>query len=468
MLTYQDLEKVKETGNIDKLMNFVLSVKEEHENSDLYETAVLANEYDKQQNRTIKNLNKTIVTAVGAIVQDRWSPNHKMISNFYNTFTEQRNQYLLSNGISFSDEKTKERLGKDIDDKLRKLGKKAMDGGVCFGFWNYDHLEVFPIYQSGDSNAIFAPIYDEMTGALRAGVRYWQIDTLKPLFATLYDEDGYITFKWESGKRGEIAEPKQGYKSTIKRSKNEGITSRVDENYSTLPIFPLWANDQHQSEIVGLQSKIDCYDIIVNSFANDVDTAQLYWIIHGAVGADQEDLLKFIDEIHTTHVAGMNEETTADPVTIEPPSQSREILLTRIKNDMYEDFGALNVGDIKAGNVTATQILAAYERLDMKANGYEYQVLAFVNQLLGFLGIEDNATFTRSKIINMNETIQALSMSASWLSEDYITRKLLELFGDGDKADDMIQERTAEDIQRLEAVEDKDQEDEEKSEESKE
>ena len=135
---------------------------------------------------------------------------------------------------------------------------------------------------------------------------------------------------------------------------------------------------------------------------------------------------------------------------------------------MYEDFGALNVGDIKAGNVTATQILAAYERLDMKANGYEYQVLAFVNQLLGFLGIDDKATFTRSRIINMTEMIQALSMSASWLSEDYITRKLLELFGDGDKADDMIQERTAEDIQRLEAVEDEDEEDEEKSEESKE
>ena len=116
---------------------------------------------------------------------------------------------------------------------------------------------------------------------------------------------------------------------------------------------------------------------------------------------------------------------------------------------MYEDFGALNVGDIKAGNVTATQILAAYERLDMKANSYEYQVLAFVNQLLEFLGIEDNATFTRSRLINMNETIQALSMSASWLSEDYITRKLLELLGDGDKADDMIQERTAEDLQRV-------------------
>ena len=214
-----------------------------------------------------------------------------------------------------------------------------------------------------------------------------------------------------------------------------------------------------------MQSKIDCYDIIVNSFANDVDTAQLYWIIHGAVGADQEDLLKFIDEIHTTHVAGMNEETTADPVTVEPPSQSREILLTRIKNDMYEDFGALNVGDIKAGNVTATQILAAYERLDMRANSYEYQLLDFVNQLLEFLGIEDNATFTRSPIVNKNEMIQALTMSASWLSEDYITRKLLELFGDGDKADDMIQERAAEDIQRLEAVED---EDEEESEESKE
>ena len=135
------------------------------------------------------------------------------------------------------------------------------------------------------------------------------------------------------------------------------------------------------------------------------------------------------------------------------------------KNDLYEDFGALNVGDIKAGNVTATQILAAYERLDMRANSYEYQLLDFVNQLLEFLGIEDNATFTRSPIVNKNEMIQALTMSASWLSEDYITRKLLELFGDGDKADDMIQERAAEDIQRLEAVED---EDEEESEESKE
>ena len=42
-------------------------------------------------------------------------------------------------------------------------------------------------------------------------------------------------------------------------------------------------------------------------------------------------------------------------------------------------------------------------------------------------------------------------LSASeYLTEDYITRKILTILGDGDKADQIIKERTAEDMERIE------------------
>ena len=42
---------------------------------------------------------------------DRWAPNHKITSNFFNFAITQENQYLLGNGAIFGDKKTKEKLG---------------------------------------------------------------------------------------------------------------------------------------------------------------------------------------------------------------------------------------------------------------------------------------------------------------------------------------------------------------------
>ena len=38
------------------------------------------------------------------------------------------------------------------------------------------------------------PLYDEENGALRAGIRYWQVDETKPLRLTLYEEDGFTEY----------------------------------------------------------------------------------------------------------------------------------------------------------------------------------------------------------------------------------------------------------------------------------
>jgi hypothetical protein len=78
---------------------------------------------------------------------------------------------------------------------------------------------------------------------------------------------------------------------------------------------------------------------------------------------------------------------------------------------------------------------------------YEYCVLDFVEAILKLAGIEDEPTFTRSIVVNVQENIQNVLQAAQYLEQTYVTEKLLNLLGDGDKAKEMIelmQEREAE------------------------
>ena len=111
---------------------------------------------------------------------------------------------------------------------------------------------------------------------------------------------------------------------------------------------------------------------------------------------------------------------------------------------------ALNTEDIAGGSTTATQIKAAYEPLNAKCDSYEYCVINFIQGILEIAGIEDNPTFTRSMLINVTESIQSLSQAAAYLPEEYVTRKMLTLLGDGDKADEYIAQMQADDLPKIE------------------
>ena len=179
MYTFQDLEKVRDDD--DERMKFVLAVINQHKTTEDYETAQIAEEYNKHRNRTIVQYQKLLYDVTGNTVPDNWSANFKMASRFFNRFVTQENQYLLGNGVSWEKDETKEKLGgDDFDYQMQKIGEKALVEGVAFGFFNMDHLESFALTE-------FAPLYDEENGALRAGVRFWQIDNSKPLRGTLYE-----------------------------------------------------------------------------------------------------------------------------------------------------------------------------------------------------------------------------------------------------------------------------------------
>ena len=443
MYTYQDLLNV---GQDDKArMNFVKTAISDHKNSELYETAKIADQYNRHRNVTINEYQKLLYTVTGKAVPDNYSANFKMACRHFHRFVVQEVQHLLGNGVTWGKKDTPAKLGNKkyvFDNQLQGLAKKALVEGVAFGFFNRDHIDVFSLLN-------FVPFYDEENGSLSAGIKFWQISESKPLRATLYELDGFTDYVWH-GSRGEMISTKQPYIVKTRYTDVSGLEIYDGKNYPGFPIVPLWANDEHQSELVGLREQIDCYDLIKSGFANTVDEASIvYWTIQNAGGMDDVDLVKFVERMKTLHAATVGDDGNgahAESHSQEAPYASREALLDRLDKDLYRDAMALNTDTIAGGAVTATQIKAAYEPLNAKVDDFEYCVLEFIDGILTIAGIEDTATFERSIMINSAEEIANILQSAQFLPEDYITKKLLAIFGDIDQTDEILKQMASDEL----------------------
>lgn len=440
MITFQDLLEVGD--NDTARMQFVFGSVTKHKNSPAYLISQTADDYDRKRNTTIMQYQKLLYTMSGQAVPDNYSANYKLCSNFFNRFVTQETQYLLGNGVSWTEESTQEKLGRDFDTQLQKAGHEALVSGVAFGFWNLDHMDVFNLRE-------FVPLYDEENGALMAGIRFWQIDRNKPIRATLYEVDGYTDFIKKDGEES-ILHDKRSYKLLLRSTEADGTEIYAGENYPTFPIVPLWGNTHKQSELIGLREQIDAYDLIRSGFCNDLDDfSQIFWVIQNGGGMDDIDLAKFVDRMRTVKAAVVEDGgATAESHIVEIPYASREALLDRLRSDLYDDYMALDTKAIAGGAATATQIRAAYEPLNNKADMFEYCVVDFLHGILAIAGIDDTPSFTRSLIVNTQEEIQTILSAASYLDETYVTKKVLDILGDGDKAEEMLAQMDADELIR--------------------
>lgn len=418
MKTYQDFLEVVEKSDRER-MEFVLSAINDHKNSDLYQQAKIAREYDEHRNVTIITVQKLLYTLSGKAIPDNYSANYKLRSAFFPIFMRQETQYLLSNGVILKNAENKKRLGKKFDNQIQDLARSALVGGVAYGFWNLDHLEVFTALE-------FVPLLDEENGSLRAGIRFWQVAANKPLRATLYEPDGFTQFIRRSGKEMEILAPKRGYISVEASSEVDGTEILEYQNYPGFPIIPMYGNRARQSELVGQREAIDCYDLIKSGFADTVDDASIiYWTISNAGGMDEIDMARFKETMRRIGVGLVDDDgAKAEAHTLTIPVEAREALLSRLSDDLYRDFQMLDTTKIQGGQKTATEITAAYQQMDNKVDEFEYCVGDFLYQLFALIGIDDDPTFTRSKIVNQLEQTQMVLLAASYLDDETILSKL--------------------------------------------
>lgn len=430
MLTFQDFEKAtNKTAFVGKAI-------QEHTGSRACKIARSADMYDRQLNETINNYVRMIFTMTGTPIEDFTASNNKIASNFFHRLNTQRCLYSLGNGLSFTrkedrvDENgkvttvdlTKEALGLRFDTDIKDAGYKALIHGVSFCFWNVDRMHVFPLTN-------FVPLWDEETGVLRAGIRFWRLDPDKPIMAVLYEEEGYTKFKSvnDSNLSLQKVHDRKSYKTTVRYTPETGEEAVVgEENYGRLPIVPFWGSSLHQSTLVGMQQKIDSFDLIRSGFANDLtDCAQIYWIIENCSGMSDGELAMFRDRLKINHIATADTDSGGKitPYTQDIPYQARKAYLDDIRAGIYEDFGGLDVHTIAAG-ATNDHIDAAYQPMDEEADNFEYQVIECVQQILALMGIEDTPIFKRNRISNQYEQVQMVIAEAPYLDDETILQKL--------------------------------------------
>ena len=417
MLTYQ---KYLEAVEQNRLLAFLTSAIGLYQASDEYRNAKLGDDYMRQMNTTISRYRKWLRDNVGRVIEEDTSPNYKCASAYYKQNVIQLVQYLCSNGVTFGEDATKDKLGGSaFDNKLSRIVRFAAAEGVAYGFYNNGVVEWFRALE-------FIPLFDEETGRLRAGIRYWRLSADHPLRITLFTEDGWQDFIRREDADLEPMNEMQPYKLNLTYVKGYDETAIAEgENYPELPIVPCYANYERQAEIVGKQEHIDCYDLIESGYCDDIDQATfVYWILNNAGGMDDIDLAEFRRRVHDTHVVKTDDDSTAVPHTLEVPVAAREAMLTRLEQDIYNDAMALNPRDIASGNVTATAIQAAYQRLDNRADELEYCVIEFVQGLLRLVGVEDTPKFKRNRLTNQTEETAMILSAATVLDQQTVLEHL--------------------------------------------
>lgn len=421
MKTYQNFLEAVATG---KIGDFIRDAINTHRSSGAYRDAVTATQYYRKHNTTIERMRKVLFTLSGNKTPDIWSSDYRLKSLVFRRLVTQQVGYMLGNGVTLDE---KEKLGRSFDNRLQTAAKMALVQGVAFGFWNFDHLEVFSFADTPGCPG-FVPLLDESTGELMAGIRYWYRDNgRKPILnATLYELDGVSEWAASENDPLQMAGEKRGYLRTVTRNAFE-VLSTADENYTKLPIVVLYGNDTHESELVGLRESIDCYDFVKSGFANQIDASGVYWILKNTGAMDDPDLAKFVQRMKSVRAAMVDtsDGTAAEAHTLDVPVEARKTMLEILRRDIYEDAQMLDVDQLAAAQKTATEINAAYQPQDNKCADFEYFLIEFVQKIAELAGIPNaEPAFTWNKVVNQQEETNMVLAAASYLDDEAILRHL--------------------------------------------
>lgn len=405
------------------------------------------------QVKKIRHKDDKGVMRSGAVTED--VVGNRIHSNFFARFVTQQNQFLLGNGVTLKDEGTKARLGMGFDKMLEQIGEKALLHGVCWGYWNVDHLEMLSAYVSDLSG--FVALLDERTSEPGVGIQFWQMDGERPLYVRLFEADGMTEYRKDKAGFVETA-PKRAYKQTWVRDA-AGAELVGAENYARLPIVPFFASESKRGELTpAIKSKIDLYDRILSDFGDNLDRANdVYWVLNN-FGGTTDEIYTMLEEIRRLKAVanlsdGTGSSSTAEPHTIEVPYAARKTALELLEKALHQDYMALDMSALTGGSLTNVAIKVAMTNLNLKADRYEWQAFRFVQGILALVGVEtEEIRFKRQSIVNQSEIVQDIYVMRGDL--DIRTALKLNPYIEQDEIDSIIDNLEAEKVSGLPSMED--------------
>lgn len=431
--TYQDWEQTAEAARPELLVKII----NKYKGSEDFHTALVAQKYFLANNEAVgrkkllqaRKFSTTVkvptpdggeATKTTTGLREVEIEGNRVYSNFFARLVTQENQHLLGNGVTIGDagdkkagEAIKARLGIGFDTNVQQMGEKALVHGVCWGYWNHDHLETIEAVK--DENSGFVALVDEETSAPRLGVQFWRISDTRPLYVRLFEEDGLTVYR--TNEDGDLVEykAKRPYVLTIARdAAGEQIIDAA--NYTALPLVPLYANPERRSEFDNsVKSKIDAYDRISSDFVDNLDRANdIYWVLNN-FGGNTAEIAEMIEQIERLRIAvnisdGVGGGSTAEPHTFEVPYEARKIALELLEAAIVKDYMGLSLDEVTGGGLTNVAIRAAMTNLNLKCDRFEWQVFAFVQGVLRLIGVEtEQISFVRQTLVNQSEVVQDIA-----------------------------------------------------------
>ena len=473
MITYQDYERA------DNKTAWLQAALVSYRDSKEFKKALDEQEYMAGRNTSIMQTVRVIYNMAGLPEPDFTASNMKIMDNTIHRLVTDRCSYSLGNGVSFpgrhkeiKDGKTvfvdpvKDILGDKFDRALKRTAYWALSNSAAYLYVHMGRRKPewqYTLFKKTE----FLPLYDEETGDLRGGVRFWSIDWGKrPITAVLYLENGYIKYKTKPDEFSiaslQQAEDLRPYIETVQTSEAFGEEVVGSETLTRLPIFPLYSGEMRNSALDRLRDTIDATDMVLSGFVNDIhDIPQVYWLISGAMGMSEQQKRQLLDRLILQHMAVVDGENShIQGYTQDIPYEAREKCLDRLRNKMYEKYGGFDVHTIEAG-ATNDHIEAGYWPMDEEADDFEYEIIDFVQAILEMMGETEGTTpiFKRNRVSNQYQQTQMVMLAAPNLDDQTILEKLP--FISVDEVDDILARKDGESFSRFEDMQTDEEEEEE-------
>lgn len=432
-------------------IDFIYAAIADHETSNAFKVGQKAGLFYRHHDPNIEAYQNIVYDMEGKSHVDEVSPNHKIMSNFFADLIDQAIEYLLANGISFDNPDIKAQLSNGLDGIIKKITCYAAVDGRAYGLIEPDGIKPMCFACQLDGNEpCFVPLYDERSGDLMAGIRYWRLTPDYPRMAVLYEPDGFTEYQEEAnGEENKpefaVTQEKRAYIINTVSSEAEGAYIAEGRNYSRLPIVEM-GYINNQSSLVGNEGTITAYNMVLSGFVNQVDWNILYWIIENADGMSETDNINFLSDIIKTHVLHASGEAKATPHEITIQYEARAQLLDRLRSQIYEDMGGVDVQKNSA-NMTATEIKSAYAALNRKCDKIETYIDEFLASALELLGYKNEAWhYQRDVTINAMEAAQIAVMAAPYLDDEATTKTFCEIEGKIDEFEDIQRRKLADNL----------------------
>lgn len=445
MLTYEDFEKCG--GDETKIANFIRSKIDEQEQSDRYIEGVAAGEFYRNGDPDMAKYEKVVYDVFGAARKDVFSANHKLTAGLYNLFIVQEVSYLLGNGVTFDDESIKEKLGNKFDYDLQDLATWAANDSESYALLKSDGIEKLCV-GCDDEEPHFIPIFSENDRTTpRAGFKHWRIDKDSPLNVELYTPTGYSVWR-EVDSKLQVVQPEKPYDLTYTRNAIGEVWNVQNNSGGILPIIPL-IYPNHKSAIHNKRETLNAYNLMLSGLVNNMTEINLlYWVIKNADGMDDTDYEDFISNLYKSRILPLPDGVEADPHEINVDHEGHQSTLATLREQLFQDFKAVDVQMIQGGNKTTVEIKAAYENLNLKCDEIEKKVGEFIRKVLVFYGYDENTgfSFTRPANNNLSEYITMIEQIKSTIGEDEALRMELEVLGKIDRYEDIARQKAADEL----------------------